>query len=155
MRITDILRRENCAGLLSSHGKQGVIKELCGLLESSGHTDGGTAALESVIGRENLGSTGVGDGVAIPHAKTSGVKSVVCAFGLSPEGVDFYAADGKPVKIFFLLLAPEEAVGDHLKALARIARLVRRESFRNRMERNMGDAGAIYDIISEEDAALG
>ncbi|MBM2837586.1 MAG: IIA-like nitrogen-regulatory protein PtsN [Deltaproteobacteria bacterium] len=100
--------------------------------------------------REKLGSTGIGDGVAIPHGKLKDVKVMMAAFGRSSRGVDFQAIDGKPVHIFFMLVAPEEMAGPHLKALARISRLLkepsRRKAFLEAKSRE-----DIYRLISEGD----
>jgi nitrogen PTS system EIIA component len=100
--------------------------------------------------RERLNSTALGDGIAIPHGKLPGIRQVVAAFGRSPAGVDFNSLDGKPTHLFFLLVAPEDSAGAHLKALARISRLLKDESFRTRLisARNGAD---LYQTIREED----
>ena len=100
--------------------------------------------------RERLNSTALGDGVAIPHGKLPGVRRVIAAFARSRAGVDFQSLDGKPTHLFFLLVAPEDSAGAHLKALARISRLLKDESFRQRLMR-AGDGADLFRTIREED----
>jgi len=102
--------------------------------------------------REQLGSTGLGQGVAIPHGKIAGLKCIVGVFARLAEPVDFDAADGEPVDIVFLLLAPEGAGADHLKALARISRLLREGSAVEKL-RASKDAAALYALLTEEEAS--
>ena len=102
--------------------------------------------------REQLGSTGLGQGVAIPHGKIAGLKRIVGVFARLAEAVDFDAADGEPVDIVFLLLAPEGAGADHLKALARISRLLREGSAVEKL-RASKDAAALYAVLTEEEAS--
>ena len=102
------------------------------------------------MAREALGSTGIGQGIGIPHGKTASVKSLVAAFGLSKKGIDFESLDGEPAYIFFLLLAPEESAGPHLKALARISRLLKDKYVRD-MLRQAETEKDIIRIITDED----
>ncbi len=102
--------------------------------------------------REQLGSTGLGQGVAIPHGKIAGLKRIVGVFARLAEPVDFDAADGEPVDIVFLLLAPEGAGADHLKALARISRLLRDGPAVEKL-RASEDAAALYAVLTEEEAS--
>src|SRR6266436_2844827 len=92
----------------------------------------------------------LGEGVAIPHGKLAGLKRVIAAFGRSRQGVDFQSLDGKPTHLFFLLVAPEDSAGAHLKALARISRLLKDESFRQRLM-SATTAADLYRTIREED----
>jgi nitrogen PTS system EIIA component len=101
--------------------------------------------------RERLNSTALGEGVAIPHGKLPGLKRVVAAFGRSIGGVDFQSLDGKPTHLFFLLVAPEDSAGAHLKALARISRLLKDAAFRARLM-EAADAHQLYQTIRDEDA---
>jgi len=103
------------------------------------------------LAREALGSTGIGQGIGIPHAKSQYVKTLVAAFGLSKEGIDFESLDGEPTHIFFLLLAPEDSAGPHLKALARISRLLKDKYVRD-MLKNAKDEKDIVRIITDEDS---
>jgi PTS system nitrogen regulatory IIA component len=102
--------------------------------------------------REQLGSTGLGHGVAIPHGKLGGLKQIVGVFARLAEPVDFDAVDGEPVDIAFLLLTPEGAGADHLKALARISRLLREESAVEKL-RASKDASALYAVLTQEEAS--
>ncbi len=103
--------------------------------------------------REQLGSTGIGDGVAIPHGKLQKLDRQLIAFGLSRKGVDFDAMDGKPARLFFLLIAPEDAVGIHLKTLARISKLLKTPQVRERLQA-AADRGQIHRVIAEAEAGL-
>lgn len=95
-------------------------------------------------------STGIGNGVAIPHAKTEAVDSLVAAFGRVPDGVDFKSLDGEPAHLIFLLLSPQEEAGLHVRALARISRMLKNAEFRERML-NADDAEEIFSIIQGEE----
>jgi len=150
MKIVDILSEPLVVGTLTGRSKDEVIEELASVVAAHHpeiHRDRLVAALED---RERLNSTALGEGVAIPHGKLAGVKRVVAAFGRSPAGIDFTSLDGKPTHLFFLLVAPEDSAGAHLKALARISRLLKDEAFRSRL---MGapDAAELYRIIRTED----
>ena len=101
--------------------------------------------------RERLGSTAIGDGIAIPHGKLSGVNSIIGVFGRHQRGVDFDSLDGGPTYLFFLLVAPEDSASLHLKALARVSRLMKDPAFRERLS-NAPDAAEIFRLIKEEDA---
>ena len=105
-----------------------------------------------LLQRERLGSTGLGQGVAIPHGKMSGLTQIVGVFARLVEPVDFDSADGEPVDIVFLLLAPEGAGADHLKALARISRLLREGAAVKKL-RSSRDAAALYAVLTQEDAS--
>ena len=101
--------------------------------------------------RERLGSTAIGDGIAIPHGKIRGVNRIVGVFGRHSKGVDFDSLDGNPTHLFFVLVAPEESTSLHLKALARVSRLFRDGSFRERLEA-AASAEDLYGFIVEEDS---
>jgi len=149
MKIADFLRKENCVPALASDNKEEALKELCALLVKNGDVKDSDAIYEAVIDRERLGSTGIGDHVAIPHAKSNNVDSLVAAFGVSQKGIDYHAVDDKPVRIIFLLLASENATGSHLKALARISRLLKNEKFRKDIEK-VKSQDEIYNLILKE-----
>ncbi|HPI04448.1 MAG TPA: PTS sugar transporter subunit IIA, partial [Candidatus Goldiibacteriota bacterium] len=106
--------------------------------------------IESLLEREELGSTGVGQGIAIPHSKTKGVKELIGAFAISKNGVEFDALDGEPVNIFFLLLAPEGAAGVMLKALARVSNFLKNKYYRKKIL-EASDKEAVIQIIEEEE----
>lgn len=153
MKIVDFLRKENCIASLASSDKDSVLRELTSTLVSSGDVSDGEAIVEALSERERLGSTGIGEQVAIPHAKVKGVGELVAAFGKSDEGVEYSAVDDKPVRWIFLLLASENNTGAHLKALARISRLLKSGALRSQIDKAK-TAGDIYKAIEEEDSKL-
>lgn len=135
---------------LKATTKEGVIKELSGFLAKAGAIKDDKTLVRTLLDREALGSTGIGQGVGIPHGKCSTVKELVAAFGVSKRGVDFNALDGEPVYIFFLLLAPEDSAGPHLKALARISRLLKDKYVRDSLIKAENEQ-EILRILKEED----
>ncbi len=150
MRIQDILPPGAVVDGLRAETKEGVLRELaeavCRRLPALA-PDRLTAIL---MDREGLGSTGIGEGVAIPHGKVSGIDRLVAVFGRSPGGVQFASLDGKPARLFFLILAPENSAGIHLKALARISRLLKDPRFRGRLLAAEGVEG-LSQVLREED----
>lgn len=151
MKIEDILAPGLVIPSLRASDKAGVLRELAALVSENHPEIDGVRLVQALEDRERLNSTALGDGVAIPHGKLPGLKRVFAAFGRSPEGVEFQSLDGKPTRIFFLLVAPEDSAGAHLKALARISRLLKDEPFRKRLL-DADDGAAIYATIQEEDA---
>ena len=103
-----------------------------------------------LLAREALGSTGIGDGIAIPHGKLTNLTEIISGFGLSKSGIEFDSLDGKPAHLFFLLIAPDNSVGTHLKMLARISRMLKNSSFRTKLM-NATSQKEMYQIIAEED----
>lgn len=151
MKIMDFLEQDAISCNLASTDKKSVIKELVGLLvKAAAIQRGGDKLITTLLNREELGSTGIGQGVGIPHAKSPLVKKLVGAFGLSKNGVNFDSLDGEPVYIFFLLIAPEDSAGPHLKALARISRLLKDKYLRDAL-RQAKDESEIVRILKEED----
>jgi nitrogen PTS system EIIA component len=114
---------------LKSRKKSDVIKELVKILKSSGKIKDPKTVLADVLKREDLASTGLGEGIAVPHAKTTAVDTLTIALGLSPRGIDFDSLDDQPAHIFFLLLAPPDQSGPHLQALTEIAKMNRNKKF--------------------------
>ena len=152
MNISELLAKNAVSVDLKSHEKKEILSELVDLLIPSGsvkETEKNNI-LKKLKEREMLGSTGIGKGVAIPHAKCPGVKKMTAAFGISKKGLDFKSLDGEPAYIFFLLIAPGETPGPHLKALARISRLLDDKFIRDRL-RLAKDAQDILKIINEEE----
>src|SRR5437868_11594521 len=151
MRIAEFLREDLVFPDLAATDKAGVLGELSAGLARG--FPGLTAArlTETLQEREKLGSTGIGEGVAIPHGKLPGISGLIAAFARSRRGVDFASIDGKPTYLFFVLFAPENSAGLHLKALARISRLFKQPQFRQSILSADG-AGAIFRTISDEDA---
>src|SRR5581483_3223900 len=117
---------------------------------SSGQIDRESLA-RVLLERERLASTAIGEGVAIPHGKLDAVGKLVACVGRAPGGVDFDSMDGRPTHLFFVLVAPENSTGVHLKALARISRLFKDPEFRTRLMQSK-DAAEIFRVISDEDA---
>jgi PTS system nitrogen regulatory IIA component len=151
MRIDDFLAEDMVVAALEGRKKDDVIEELAEVVSKHHPEIDHWKLVGALQDRERLNSTALGEGVAIPHGRLTGVKRVVAAFGRSPQGVDFNSLDGKPTHLFFLLVAPEDSAGAHLKALARISRLLKDDSFRSRLMQ-ADDAASLYRIIREEDA---
>ena len=151
MKIIEFLSPDSVIDGLAAKDKPGAMSELCDALAKRVSGVPAEKLTEVLLDRERLSSTGIGDGVAIPHGKLTGLPGLVAAFGVSREGLDFDAIDGKPTHLFFALLAPENSAGVHLKALARISRLFKNPAFRKAIV-EAGDAKAVYDLIAGEDA---
>ena len=150
MKITEILPEELVIPALTGKSKEDVLRELATAMAAQ-HSDIDASRLVEVLWeRERLGSTAIGDGIAIPHGKLPGLRTVLGAFGRHPQGVDFQSLDGKPTKLLFLLVAPEDSVGQHLKALARVSRLLKDPAFRNQLM-SAPDQGELFRCIREED----
>lgn len=152
MKILDFLSKNAILTDIKSTKKADVINELVNALIDAAEIEkrNSPKIVEALLAREALGSTAIGQGVAIPHAKSESVTKLVAAFGLSKKGIDFDSLDGEPAYIFFLLLAPQDYAGPHLKALARISRLLKDKYFRDSL-RACVDAKSIIKIISLED----
>jgi fructose-specific phosphotransferase system IIA component len=129
---------------LKSASKEDAIVELVDLVSLSTMVKDRDQLLSDVLERENLVTTGVGYGVAFPHAKTSAVKGIVIAFGRSTNGIDFDAMDHKPVNLFFLIAAPEDAIGAHLNVMARLSYLMKSETNRQKLM----EAGSPGDVLA-------
>lgn len=157
MKITDILVREASILDLEATRKDDLLAELAGRLAQSQAAGAGSVTIdeEKLLGvlrdREALQSTGIGEGVAIPHGKMSGLDRLVATFARSSAGVDFDSIDGQPTQLFFMLVVPEQSGGQHLKALARISRFFRDASFREKLLA-AADLDEIFRAIEEEDA---
>jgi|SRR5262245_1450491 len=151
MKIEDILSQELVLPDLAARNKTDVLVELATAVSRQHAELDRERLVQALEDRERLNSTALGDGVAIPHGKMSGIKRVFAAFARSRQGVDFHSLDGEPTHLFFLLVAPEDSAGAHLKALARISRLLKDQSFRSRLMQAR-DASALYDTIRQEDA---
>ena len=150
MKITDILDEGSVIQDLRSTSKKGILEELSNVLVERGKLPDRDKVVEVLLEREKLGSTGIGDGIAIPHGKMKGIKGLVTSFGRSIKGVNFESIDNKPTHLFFLLVAPENSAGIHLKALARISRLLKDSGFRIRLM-EASDRQDLFRIIAEED----
>jgi PTS system fructose-specific IIC component len=148
MLLTDIIT-EACIKIpLQKKSKRGLVKELVDLLADVGKISDRDAILELVMEREKLMSTGVGKGVAIPHAKSKAVDHLIAAFGITSEEVDFQALDNKPVRLIFLLIGPEENPGLHIKALSKISRLTSHKKYRHKLI-NATSPAEVMKIITD------
>lgn len=150
MKITDFLDVDSVLPTLASRDKTSAIGEMAGLLASCHGELDRQKVLEVLLERERISTTAIGEGVAIPHGKLADVEQVWGVFARSPEGVDFASLDGQPTHLFFALIAPQNAAADHLKALARISRLLKDEGFRRRLM-EAKTRKELYTIIAEED----
>ncbi len=152
MKILEFLKPDLIIDEIQSQNKQEVLEEFSHCIE---RVEGLKAekVLRVLIEREKLGSTGIGEGVAIPHGKLHELEHLICCFGRSQKGIEFEAIDGKPVHLIFLLLAPENSAGTHLKALAKISKMLKDPSFRQQLlEAKSSDE--LYQFIKEEDDKL-
>jgi len=153
VKIAEMLDPTAIVADLKSTGKAEVLAELTDSLVAANPSIKRDEVIGILLERERLGSTGIGDGIAIPHGKLKQLDRQLIAFGLSRKGVDFDAMDGKPARLFFLLIAPEDAVGLHLKTLARISKLLKAPMVRERLQKAV-DRQQIHHIIAEEEESL-
>jgi len=130
MKLSEILEEVNIIPDLKAKDKKGVLEELAEVVVSHEPSLDKNSLVRILLEREHLGSTGIGDGVAIPHGKFHGISHPIISFGRSRQGLDFESMDGQPAFLFFLLVLPENAANIHLKALARIAKILKNSSFR-------------------------
>ena len=151
MKIVDLIRRDMVVPALQATDKRGILEELASYM--AGHharIDRATVS-RVLIEREQLASTAIGEGVAIPHGKLGAVGEIVACLGRATAGVDFDSMDGQPTYLFFVLVAPESSTGAHLKALARISRVFKDPEFRRRLMA-ASDAETMYHVVADEDA---
>ena len=150
MKITDFLTAQGVIPQLAAREKSAVLREMAQGLAAQRESLNADQVLEVLWDRERISTTAIGEGVAIPHGKLAGIDRVLGVFARSSAGVDFAALDGAPTYLFFVLLAPENAAADHLKALARISRLLKDSAFRSRLMEGR-TSEEIFKTISEED----
>jgi nitrogen PTS system EIIA component len=150
MKIVEFLRADAVIANVSGQTGAAVLAELCRPLAATQKVDQ-QRLVDTLLEREKLGSTGIGEGVAIPHGKVPGLPALMASFGRAPQGIDFRAIDGRPTHLFFTLFAPENSAGAHLKALARISRIFKNASFRDAIMKARS-AEEIYRLIEAEDA---
>ncbi len=150
MKVSDFLDPKSIVADLNAENKVEVLEELCKVLVAQDPSLDRDQMVGILLDRERLGSTGVGEGVAIPHGKMENLDRLVACFGRSSKGVEFEAVDKKPVHLFFLLFAPENSAGIHLKALAKISRLLKRPSLREELL-SVSSSERIFGILTGED----
>jgi PTS system nitrogen regulatory IIA component len=154
MKILDILTSDALvAANLTGTTKTAVLRELAEHLARQYPEIDAARLVDVLWERERLGSTAIGDGIAIPHGKLPGLRGVIGAFGRHAAGVDFDSLDGSPTHLFFLLVAPEDSVGQHLKALARVSRLLKDRAFRDKLI-GATSGEELFRLIREEDEKL-
>ena len=149
MKICDVLQKETILADLQARNKKGLLEELVAPVSAIANVEQ-QDLVKVLLEREQLGSTGIGGGIGIPHGKMKEIDSLVLGFGLSRKGVDFDSLDGRPTHIFFLLITPENSTGLHLKLLARISRILKDDPFKSRLL-NAKSSDEILDIIKAED----
>jgi len=150
MRLTDILSKEHIVLPLLSGNRDDAIKELLGLLDKNELVSDVDRAFQAVLDREKIMTTGVGNGIAIPHCKHSSCPNFSVAMGIHSKGISFESVDKKDVKIIFLLIGPENNPALHIKLLSRISRLMSNEELRQGILKSK-NAGAIWDLIQQEE----
>ena len=150
MSLLDILSVKSAIVGLKGESKDDIIEELVDSLEVGASITDRDKVLQAVLEREKIMSTGIGDGIAIPHGKSDAVVELAAALGIHKRGVDFEALDGEPTFVFFLLVSPANISGPHIKALARISRMLKNDSFKKKLI-EAGSAGQILEVIEEEE----
>jgi len=150
MNLTEILKRDFILEELEARNQHEVLDELVRVFAMGGVRFDPEAMLQVLLERERLGSTGIGDRIAIPHGKLQGLDEILLSFGRSSEGISFDAMDGKPVHLFFLLMAPENSAGLHLKILAKISRMLKDPALRDNLLRAKSKE-RIWRIIEEQE----
>ena len=151
MKIVEILNGDTVIPELASKNKKEVIEELISVIVEKDNSLNKEELIEVFLERERLGSTGIGDGIAIPHGKLKNIDTLFASFGRSIKGVDFESMDGKLTYLFFLLVAPENSAGVHLKTLARISRLLKDDSFRKSLMEAESKEEIFRNIIERDE----
>lgn len=153
MRLTEILKPANIKVPLESKNKTDAIAELVNLLSSNGDVADAKKVLDAVLDREATRTTGIGNGLAIPHGKCTGTDHLVMAIGRASSPIDFQAIDGRPVTLIWLLSSPPDKTGPHIHALARISRLMTVDKFRAALNAAQS-AEEVFDIIVKQESAM-
>ncbi len=150
MRIVELISRDRIVASLTATSKQAILEELATHLSAAQPSLDKKELVRVLADRESLASTAIGRGVAIPHGKLADVDEIVACIGRARNGIDFDSIDGKPTFLFFVMVAPENSTGAHLKALARISRMFRDEEFKERLL-GAADGDAMFELIDKED----
>ena len=149
MILTQILQPDCIKVPVENTEKEAVITELVDLLDANGLLLDRKTALDAVITRERIQSTGTGAGIAIPHGKCNAVRELVMAIGIAHEPIEFESVDGKPVTILFLLVSPADQTGPHIQTLATISRMMLNEEFRQQLEK-VALPDEVYELLSSQ-----
>ena len=150
LKISEYLKPEAIIMEIKAKEKIAAINELVAHMVKSKLVQDGKEFIKALAKRENLESTGIGDGIAIPHARTNAVKDLTLAFARSPKGIDFSSVDGKPSYIIFLIASPESKKSEYILALAKLSRLLRKHAVRDLL-RNASEPKEIMDIIKQNE----
>jgi len=152
MRMVDFVVRDAIIPKLTANTKEGVIREMVESLRHACHFQNTEPedVVKAVLKREQIASTGIGRGVAIPHAKHDCADHLICTVALSPQGVKFDSLDGEPVHIFVLLISPTDKPGDHLRALEKVSRGLRDDNLVKQL-RQATTSEKIWDILGQAD----
>ena len=150
MTLLDILSPDTTIVDLKGETKEEIIAELVDSLANNDAITDRDKVLQAVLEREKIMSTGIGDGIAIPHGKSDSVERLIAALGTQRRGVDFEALDGEPAYVFFLLVSPANVSGPHIKALARISRLLKNDEFKKKLIAAESSTAVIGIIETEE-----
>ncbi|MCC6423614.1 MAG: PTS sugar transporter subunit IIA [Phycisphaerales bacterium] len=153
MRLIEILKPQDIKVPLQATQKTEAITELVNLLAANGQLLDAKKVLDSVLDREATRTTGIGNGLAIPHGKSNGTANLVMAIGKAATPIDFQAIDGRPVTLIWLLSSPPDKTGPHIHALARISRLMTIDKFRQQLS-SAANSQEVFDIISQQENAL-
>ncbi len=148
--LKDLLRGDLIIADIKAIDKAGVIREFAAQVSATGKVRDADELARVLMERESMGSTGIGDGVAIPHGKLHDMDGIVVAFGRSHRGVDYQSLDDKPAYLFFLLITPDNSPGEHLKMLARISRILKNPALREKLR--TADGRELHQLILEEDS---
>ena len=151
MKIDDILKKDSIIANLVGTNKEEVLREITDFLQNQGMIKDKETLLNTLVEREKLGSTGIGENVAIPHGKSDELSQIITVFGRSLNGLDFEALDQKPVHFVCMVIAPSNSTGQHLKALARISRIFKNQNLRDGILK-LQNADQIYTLLLEEDS---
>lgn len=153
MRLTEILKPQNIKVPLTATTKNEAIGELVSVLADNGEISDGKKVLEAVLDREATRTTGIGNGLAIPHGKSVGTSHLVMAIGKPAQAIDFQSIDGRPVTLIWLLSSPPDQTGPHIHALARISRLMTLDRFRQALAAAQ-TAQEVFDCVAKQEAEM-
>ncbi len=151
MKISDFLSEKVIIPELKSTNKFQAIEELIDIFNSDPRVEDIEDVKKNVFVRENIMSTGIGKGFAVPHGKSDSIKEIIAAFGRSTKGIDYEALDGEPVNLIFLIVGRNDMISAHIKLLSRISRMMNKDDFRERLI-SASNAEEIYKIFIEEEA---